>query len=168
MRDIKAMLDQLGMSEDGYAQNWTNPQNGQTYPEYRLPRDLTVTLITGYRADLRYKVIKRLEDRECQSRIAVPQSLPEALHLAADLADVIRRWRCRWRTCVLLSLPVTSRTRQIGTARHCGDEKPRAVPERPTQLADPRRAEPQFNRFRRRASYPRLTSWIYQLEADTR
>jgi phage antirepressor YoqD-like protein len=32
--------------------------------EIRLPKDLTVTLITGYRADLRYRVIKRLEELE--------------------------------------------------------------------------------------------------------
>ncbi len=36
--------------------------------EIRLPKDLTVTLITGYRADLRYKVIKRLEAMEAQLR----------------------------------------------------------------------------------------------------
>lgn len=64
MRDIKVMLEQIGVPDEGYAQIWTNPQNGQEYPEYRLPKDLTVTLITGYRADLRYKVVKRLEELE--------------------------------------------------------------------------------------------------------
>ncbi|MBK5927090.1 hypothetical protein [Rhodobaculum claviforme] len=32
---------------------------GRSFKEYLLPRDLTVTLILGYRADLRYRVVKR-------------------------------------------------------------------------------------------------------------
>lgn len=67
LRDVKLMLEQIGLPEEGYAQIWTNPQNGQKYPEYRLPKDLTTTLITGYRIDLRYKVIKRLEELEART-----------------------------------------------------------------------------------------------------
>ena len=37
-------------------------------PCYNLPKDLTVTIITGYRADLRYKAVKRLEELEAQAR----------------------------------------------------------------------------------------------------
>lgn len=77
MRDIKVMLDQIGMDEAGYAQVWTNPQNGQDYPEYRLPKDLTVTLITGYRADLRYRVVKRLEELEAAPAAADPAAIFE-------------------------------------------------------------------------------------------
>lgn len=40
---------------------------GRSLKEYRLPKDLTVTLITGYRADLRYKVVKRLEQLEART-----------------------------------------------------------------------------------------------------
>lgn len=88
MRDIKTMLDQLGMNDQGYAQNWTNPQNGQAYPEYRLPKDLTVTLITGYRADLRYKVVKRLEELETRAKPAIlsgPQLIAAALVEANEI-----------------------------------------------------------------------------------
>ncbi|WP_277024026.1 MULTISPECIES: phage regulatory protein/antirepressor Ant [Paracoccus] len=66
MRDTRNMLKQLGLAENGYAQSWTHPQNGQTYDCFHLPKDLTVTLITGYRADLRYKVVRRLEELEGQ------------------------------------------------------------------------------------------------------
>ncbi|PPZ31460.1 phage regulatory protein/antirepressor Ant, partial [Escherichia coli] len=59
MRDIKTMLVQLGESEEGYAQTWTNPQNGQVYPEYRLPKDLTLTLVAGYNVVLRKRIIDR-------------------------------------------------------------------------------------------------------------
>lgn len=82
MRDIRDMLDQLGIQSGGYIQKWVHPQNGQEYEEYRLPKDLTVTLITGYRADLRYKVVKRLEELEAGG--PVPKTMAEALRLAAD------------------------------------------------------------------------------------
>lgn len=71
-RDIKVMLDQLGMGEEGYAQNWTNPQNGQSYPEYTLPKDLTLTLVAGYNVVLRKRIIDRWMELESG---AVPKAL---------------------------------------------------------------------------------------------
>lgn len=64
MRDIRTMLAALSMPEAGYIQNWIDPQNGQAYQEFRLPRDLTMTLITGYSIPLRKKVIDRLDELE--------------------------------------------------------------------------------------------------------
>lgn len=81
LRDIEVMIEQITGPKTGGSD--TGPKfglsdfegtyrdsTGRTLKEYRLPRDLTVTLITGYRADLRYKVIKRLE--ELESRPALP------------------------------------------------------------------------------------------------
>lgn len=80
MRDIEKMLSDIG--EDG-------PKFGGIYldaygrekPCFHLPKDLTVTLITGYRADLRYKVIKRLEELEARpvSALTGPQLMAAAL-----------------------------------------------------------------------------------------
>ncbi|MBS7549836.1 hypothetical protein, partial [Dietzia massiliensis] len=42
--------------------------------------------MTGYSASLRMRVIKRLHELEEQSS-PVPQTLPEALRLAADMAE---------------------------------------------------------------------------------
>jgi hypothetical protein len=53
-----------------------------------LPKDLTVTLITGYRAEFRYRVVKRLEDPESQSRPAM-LSGPQLMAAALIEADVI-------------------------------------------------------------------------------
>lgn len=47
MREIKAIFAELEIDESGYIQNWIHPQNGQTYQEYSLNKDLTTTLITG-------------------------------------------------------------------------------------------------------------------------
>ena len=55
---------------------------GRKLKEYRLPKDLTVTLITGYRADLRYRMVKRLKELESQSRPVIlsgPQRMAAAL-----------------------------------------------------------------------------------------
>jgi len=86
VRDIESMLGQLGESPEGYAHFWTHPQNNQTYREYRLDREHTECLIAGYSATLRMKIIRRL--RELEGGLArIPQTLPEALRLAADMAE---------------------------------------------------------------------------------
>ncbi|WOJ00013.1 phage regulatory protein/antirepressor Ant [Citrobacter koseri] len=86
MRDIETMFSQLGEDMTGCAQNFVHPQNGQTYREYRLDREHTECLVAGYSAPLRMAIIRRL--RELEERAgAIPQTLPEALRLAADMAE---------------------------------------------------------------------------------
>ncbi|WNS38296.1 phage regulatory protein/antirepressor Ant [Enterobacter chuandaensis] len=86
IRDIERMFEQLGEDVSGYAQNFVHPQNGQTYREYRLDREHTECLVAGYSAPLRMKIIRRLRELEGGAP-SVPQSLPEALRLAADMAE---------------------------------------------------------------------------------
>ena len=59
LADIDKMLNALSLPEERYAELSANPQNGQNYRIYRLPKNLTYTLIAGYRADLRLKIIDR-------------------------------------------------------------------------------------------------------------
>lgn len=88
LRDIRSMLEQLSLAEEGYAQNWTDPQNGQTYPQLALPKDLTITLISGYNVTMRHRIVKRWQELEAKSSApAIPQSLPEALRLAAQAME---------------------------------------------------------------------------------
>lgn len=87
MRDIHSMFTELGVDHEGYLQFWIHPQNGQQYPEFYLDREYTECLVTGYSAILRMKVIKRLHELEEGLSPRLPQSLPEALRLAADLAE---------------------------------------------------------------------------------
>lgn len=86
LRDIEAMLDQLGEAPEGYIHFWIHPQNGQLYKEYELDREHTECLITGYSVSLRMKIIRRLRELESGCNI-VPQTLPEALRMAADMAE---------------------------------------------------------------------------------
>jgi phage antirepressor YoqD-like protein len=92
LRDIEKMLQDIGDPKFGgssFEHEYTTAQNKRAR-EYRLPKDLTVTLITGYRADLRYKVIKRLEELESQSQPAI-LSGPQLMAAALVEADATMR-----------------------------------------------------------------------------
>lgn len=86
MRDIERMFEQLGENVLGCAKNFVHPQNGQEYREYRLDREHAECLVTGYSAALRMRIIRRLRELEERTR-NIPQTLPEALRLAADMAE---------------------------------------------------------------------------------
>lgn len=94
-RDIAKMLLELGIDDRGYAQVWTDPQNGQKYEEYKLSKDLTITLIAGYRADLRFKIVRRWIELEEGSPAKVPTTFREALLLAAEQQEQIERQQAR-------------------------------------------------------------------------
>lgn len=64
LRDIKALIEQgaIGQSNFGLS-SYTTSQNKEQ-PEYLLDFDATMTLVTGYNAVLRAKVIKRWRELE--------------------------------------------------------------------------------------------------------
>lgn len=64
MRDIRNLQDQLGSMFGGSAQSWTHPQNGQAYEEFVLDKDTCLTLMLGYDAVARMKVVKRWQQLE--------------------------------------------------------------------------------------------------------
>ena len=53
--------------------------NGQTYREFRLTKEQTIDLITGYRADLRIKINRRWQQLEQGKTKLLPQTKLEAL-----------------------------------------------------------------------------------------
>lgn len=85
-RDIRIMLEQLNIQSP---QIWGDYEDGQgrRYPCFHLPRDLCLTLVSGYSVVLRKRIIDRWLELEKGQTPQVPQSLPEALRLAADLAE---------------------------------------------------------------------------------
>ncbi|WP_252959796.1 phage regulatory protein/antirepressor Ant [Pseudomonas simiae] len=87
VRDIKHNLAELNMDASKFGCIYLDSSN-RKQTEYLLPSDLVMTLLTGYSVPLRHRVVTRLQEIENVSRhVAIPQSLPEALRLAADLAD---------------------------------------------------------------------------------
>lgn len=89
MRDLRAMHGQLGAMFGGCLQKWIHPQNGQTYDEYLLDKDTTLTLLLGYDAAARMKVVKRWQELEAQQAPKLPQTMAQALRLAAEQAEQI-------------------------------------------------------------------------------
>ncbi|MBA4307614.1 MAG: phage regulatory protein/antirepressor Ant [Sphingopyxis sp.] len=68
MRDIRDMLAELhgegGVSKFG--DTLRNPQNGQTYPVFNLPKRETLILVSGYNLAMRAKIIDRWQELEAQ------------------------------------------------------------------------------------------------------
>jgi Rha family phage regulatory protein len=90
MRDIRAMLVDLH-GEGGvlkFEQTHTNQQNGQSYPVFMLPKRETLILVSGYSVAMRAAIIDRWQQLEEQAvKPAIPQTLPEALRLAAEAIE---------------------------------------------------------------------------------
>lgn len=89
IRDIRAMLDELAEDEPVMGHHEKLDARGYT-AEFRLNRELTEILITGYSVPLRAKVIRRLHELEAGQKSSVPNSFAEALRLAADQQEKIQ------------------------------------------------------------------------------
>lgn len=86
MADIRNMFEQLNISSPEFLGDYRDDR-GRCYPLYHLPKDLCLTLVSGYNVVLRKRIIDRWLELENGQKVSVPQSLPEALRLAADLAE---------------------------------------------------------------------------------
>jgi len=88
VRDIEKVLTDVGEGLPKFGDTYKNEQNGQEYRCYNLPKDLTITLVAGYRSDLRLKIVRRWMELETATpQITVPKTMTEALRLAAELSE---------------------------------------------------------------------------------
>lgn len=95
MRDIRVMLAEIypegGMPS--FEHTHTDPQNGQSYPIFNLPKRETLILVSGYSVEMRARIIDRWQELESQvaqpqpKQFQIPQTLAEALRLAADIEE---------------------------------------------------------------------------------
>lgn len=70
MRDIRAMLEAFEQASDLKPVCKTSRyvgKNGQNYPQYELDKDTCLTLLLGYDAAARFKVVKRWQELEDQA-----------------------------------------------------------------------------------------------------
>lgn len=93
LRDIRAMWAALNpqngvgseLSQPYTEREWTDIQNNQKYHEFLLQKRETLILVSGYSVELRARIIDRWQELEVGA--LVPRTMPEALRLAADLAE---------------------------------------------------------------------------------
>ena len=90
LRDVRVLRDQLSDMFGGSVQTWTHPQNGQQYEHFVLDKDTCLTLLLGYDAVARMKVVKRWQ--ELESKAQKPMTQIEVLLASVQmLADVEKR-----------------------------------------------------------------------------
>ena len=102
LRDIRMMLAELYQDNpkmDGIDSKGIifikREDNGQT-KEILLPKRETMILVSGYSIPMRARIIDRWQELEqAAAHPKIPQTLPEALRLAADLADQVEQQHAR-------------------------------------------------------------------------
>ncbi|MGX2583347.1 Rha family transcriptional regulator [Acinetobacter baumannii] len=114
-RDCEVMFAELELDPNGYAQNWTHPQNGRTYIEYMLPKDLVETLITGYSIKLRHAVLLRLRELE--------EAIKGDLIALPNFADPVEAARAWANEVEAKRLACKERDHAIETKAHISDKK---------------------------------------------
>lgn len=71
VRDIGNMLEELGQPKIGFSSTYRSAQ-GKALACYNLPRDLTLTLVTGYSIPIRHKINQRWIELESKQAFALP------------------------------------------------------------------------------------------------
>lgn len=72
LADVRSMLDQLGMRWAEFSAQYKDG-SGRSLPCFNLPKDLTLTLVSGYNVVLRKRIIDRW--LELESRTLAPAAL---------------------------------------------------------------------------------------------
>ena len=72
MRDIRTMMQQIANPNLDYEQYQALSDDMGRTSEIRLGKDLTITLVTGYSAKIRYDVVMRWQELEQQAQASQP------------------------------------------------------------------------------------------------
>lgn len=95
MTDIRKMLSDLNLHAPDFSGTYITDR-GNTYDCFNLPKRETLILVSGYSTELRARIIDRWQQLEqAAAHPKIPQTLPEALRLAADLADQVAQQQAR-------------------------------------------------------------------------
>ncbi|WP_330555195.1 Rha family transcriptional regulator [Burkholderia multivorans] len=89
LRDVRALLDELNLDALSFEHIYKDASNRQQ-TEYRLPKRETLILVSGYSVQMRARIVDRWQELEAQATkpaFRIPQTLGEALRLAAELEE---------------------------------------------------------------------------------
>lgn len=85
MRTIEDMIDR-GVAKMATLSPYVNKQNGQSYNEYRLDKRDSLVLVARLSPEFTAAIVDRWQELEANQSPVIPQTLSEALQLAADQA----------------------------------------------------------------------------------
>ncbi|WP_238085264.1 phage antirepressor KilAC domain-containing protein [Pseudescherichia vulneris] len=88
--DVCITIDRLiskSVIERYAALPYTHPQNGQEYHHYQVSKRDSYVIVAQLCPEFTARLVDRWQELENGQQVSVPQSLPEALRLAADLAE---------------------------------------------------------------------------------
>jgi phage antirepressor YoqD-like protein len=88
LADIRKTLEEAGIEATEFS-GALKMSSGQTATVYNLPRRECDLVVSGYSVKYRLAIIDRWQELEAGKSIKVPQTLSEALRLAADLHDKV-------------------------------------------------------------------------------
>lgn len=95
MRDIDNMLNELKSEPVNFASVYIDAK-GEKRKYYQLPKDETLCLITGYRADIRMKVIRRWQELENKTHsmpeISLTDQINEISRKVKQISDAGSKW----------------------------------------------------------------------------
>lgn len=95
---------------------YTHPQNGQTYEEYWFNKRDSLVIVARLSPEFTAAVVDRWQELENSQAVSVPQILPEALRLAAELA---RRNLINWLISSILSSLGYNNERELSLGELC-------------------------------------------------
>jgi phage regulator Rha-like protein len=110
-RDIEKLLADLGEDASTFGCTYLDGQN-RAQTEYRLDREHTDCLLTGYSAAMRMAVIKRWRELEDQVAVALPDFTNPAA-AARAWADQVEQKEAAEKARVLLTVEVQAQAKKI-------------------------------------------------------
>lgn len=107
MADIRSMLGQLGLTSADFLANLPDGY-GRPQPAFHLPKDLTITLVSGYSVPVRHRIVTRWQQLE---RDAVP-ALPDFTNPVA----AARAWIEQFEQCQRLEASSRQQAEELAIA----------------------------------------------------
>lgn len=86
LSDIRSLLDSLGLTSAEFSADLPDGY-GRMQPAFLLPKRETLILVSGYSVVMRAKIIDRWQELEAGLAPQVPQTMAQALRLAAEQAE---------------------------------------------------------------------------------